>query len=156
MEVSDVRLRNLLLIIESVFGGRQVHLARRMQRKESQITQWKRGNCRIHEKSARLIEAAAGKPMGWLDVPHQSADEDLVVRDSVAPAPYFMRPSLRVALEVLCEELSRLEDPARLEGVAALLRSCAITSGDQAYIEPILTLMRFKSAPPTLPKQNAA
>jgi hypothetical protein len=48
-----------------------------------------------------------------------------------------------------------LEDPARLDGVAALLRSCAVASGDKDYIEPILTLMRFK-APPTMPKQNAA
>jgi transcriptional regulator with XRE-family HTH domain len=155
MRLSEVRRANLILLLNDLFDGTQKRLVDRLGKGAAQISQWKSGHRSIHEDSARDIEAACGKPSGWLDVPHQSGHEGLTIRDSVAPAPFVMRPSLRVALEVLCEELARLEDPARLDGVAALLRSCAVASGDKDYIEPILTLMRFK-APPTMPKQNAA
>lgn len=154
MNLRETRRANLELLIADVFLGRAIELARRIGRSESQVSQWRMSERKdgrffgIGEHSARRIEQASGKPQGWMDVPHKSGHEGLTIQDSVAPVPYSMRPSLRVALEVLCEELSRLEDPARLEGVAALLRSCAVSSGDQAYIEPILTLMRFKSAPP--------
>jgi hypothetical protein len=150
MDIKEIRRQNLLLIISDVFAGRQVDLADRIHRGQAQITQWKSPENGIHEKSARMIEAAAGKPPGWMDVPHSSGHEPLTVQKNVvAPAYYALpRPSLRVALEALCEELARVEEPERRDSVAALLRSCAVAGGDTSYIEPILSVMRFKQSQP--------
>ena len=147
MQLNEIRRQNLLLIISDVFGGRQVELANRMNRGQAQITQWKSPENGIHERSARLIEAAAGKPPGWLDVPHETGHEGLVVRESAAPVPFHVpRPALRVALEALCEELARVGEPERRESVGALLKACAMAGGDATYIEPLLALLRIKSA----------
>lgn len=147
MNLRDLRRANLLLIIADVFGGRQVELAKRMQCSEAQLTQWKSPNTGIHERSARRIEAAAGKPAGWIDVQHESGHEGLVAREPGPVVPlYAPRPALRVALEVVCEELARVAEPERRESVGGLLKACAMAGGDAAYIDPLLALLRMRSA----------
>jgi hypothetical protein len=146
MNLNDLRRQNLLLIIADVFNGRQVDLAKRIGRGQAQITQWKSPENGIHERSARMIERAAGKPAGWMDLPHDNGREGLVTREPVAPLPFHMpRPALRVALEALCEELAKVPEPERREGLGGLLRACAMSRGDVSYIEPILSLLRVRS-----------
>lgn len=154
MNLSDIRLKNLLALLDEVFNGRQVDLAKRMNRSQAQIAQWKSGYRKIHEDSARAIERAGGKARGWLDELH--ADEQTPgIQDAGAPVylPPF-RPGLRLALEVLCDELGRIDQAERREGVGSLLRSCAISGGDVSYIVAILSVMRQK--PPKAPQQGVA
>lgn len=150
MRLSELRRQNLALLIKDVFDGKQINLVKRLGRGQAQVSQWMSGHRSIHEDSARDIESVAGKPSGWMDVPHSSGQEPLTVQENVvAPAYYALpRPSLRVALEALCEELARVEEPERRDSVAALLRSCAVAGGDTSYIEPILSVMRFKQSQP--------
>jgi hypothetical protein len=147
MKLGEIRQQNLLLILQDLFDGKTTLLATRLGKKPAQISQWKSGHRAVHEDSARLIESAAGKPPGWMDVRHESGHEGLVVREAAAPVPFHVpRPSLRVALEALCEELARVTEPERRESVGALLRACAMAGGDASYIEPLLALLRVKSA----------
>ena len=151
MDLKDIRRENLLLIIRDVFNGRQVELARRMGRKEAQITQWKSEFRGLHESSCRLIERAAGKPVGWMDQPHASGTDPLSVQEPTAVRPYQLpRPSLRVSLEVLCTGLSVLQEPERRESVGTLLKACAVAGGDTSYIEAFLATMRKHQPPQTL------
>jgi hypothetical protein len=154
MNLSDIRLQNLLALLDEAFGGRQVELAKRMGRSQAQIAQWKSGYRKIHEDSARSIERAGGKPRGWLDELHAD-NKGLSVQDAGAPVflPPF-RPSLRLALEVLCDELGRIAETERREGVGSLLRSCAISGGDATYIDAILSVMR--QSPPKAAKHGLA
>lgn len=145
MKLGQIRQQNLLLILRDLFDGKPTVLATRLGKRPAQISQWKSGHRAIHEDSARQIEAAAGKPLRWMDVPHDSGHEGLVVREAAAPVPFHVpRPALRVALEALCEELARVSQPERREGVGALLKACALAGGDASYIEPLLALLRFK------------
>jgi hypothetical protein len=148
MDLNELRRQNLLLVIADVFGGRQIDLAKRMGRGQAQITQWKSPENGIHERSARLIEQAAGKPVGWMDLPHDSGHEGLVTRETVAALPFHSpRPAPRVALEALCDELARVAEPERREALGTLLRACALAGGDASYVEPILSLLRVRSPP---------
>lgn len=147
MKLREVRQKNLLLLINDVFDGRPTVMAQRLNKNPAQISQWKSGHRAISEDSARTIEAAAGKPPGWMDVPHDSGHEGLVARESGPVVPlYLPRPALRVALEVVCEELARVDEPERRESVGGLLKACAMAGGDSAYIEPLLSLLRMRSA----------
>ncbi len=157
MDLNELRRQNLLLIIADVFGGRQIDLAKRMGRGQAQITQWKSPENGIHERSARLIEQAAGKPAGWMDLPHDSGHEGLVTRETVAALPFHSpRPAPRVALEALCDELARVAEPERREALGTLLRACALAGGDVSYVEPILSLLRVRSPPANNTRLNAA
>jgi hypothetical protein len=157
MDLNELRRQNLLLIIADVFGGRQIDLARRMGRGQAQITQWKSPENGIHERSARLIEQAAGKPAGWMDLPHDSGHEGLVTRETVAALPFHSpRPAPRVALEALCDELARVAEPERREALGTLLRACALAGGDVSYVEPILSLLRVRSPPANTTRLSAA
>jgi hypothetical protein len=157
MDLNELRRQNLLLIIADVFGGRQIDLAKRMGRGQAQITQWKSPENGIHERSARLIEQAAGKPAGWMDLPHDSGHEGLVTRETVAALPFHSpRPAPRVALEALCDELARVAEPERREALGTLLRACALAGGDVSYVEPILSLLRVRSPPANTTRLSAA
>lgn len=157
MDLNELRRQNLLLIIADVFGGRQIDLAKRMGRGQAQITQWKSPENGIHERSARLIEQAAGKPTGWMDLPHDSGHEGLVTRETVAALPFHSpRPAPRVALEALCDELARVAEPERREALGTLLRACALAGGDASYVEPILSLLRVRSPPANTTRLSAA
>jgi hypothetical protein len=157
MDLNELRRQNLLLVIADVFGGRQIDLAKRMGRGQAQITQWKSPENGIHERSARLIEQAAGKPAGWMDLPHDSGHEGLVTRETVAALPFHSpRPAPRVALEALCDELARVAEPERREALGTLLRACALAGGDASYVEPILSLLRVRSPPANAGKVRAA
>jgi hypothetical protein len=128
-----------------------------MGRGQAQITQWKSPENGIHERSARLIEQAAGKPAGWMDLPHDSGHEGLVTRETVAALPFHSpRPAPRVALEALCDELARVAEPERREALGTLLRACALAGGDVSYVEPILSLLRVRSPPANTTRLSAA
>jgi hypothetical protein len=157
MDLNELRRQNLLLIIADVFGGRQIDLAKRIGRGQAQITQWKSPENGIHERSARLIEQAAGKPVGWMDLPHDSGHEGLVTRETVTALPFHSpRPAPRVALEALCDELARVAEPERREALGTLLRACALAGGDASYIEPVLSLLRVRSPPANTTRLSAA
>jgi transcriptional regulator with XRE-family HTH domain len=145
MQLGELRRQNLLLILRDLFEGRPSALAKRMGKSAAQISQWKGGHRDIHEDSARAIEQAAGKPAGWMDLVHDNGREGLVTRESVVVLPFRMpRPALRVALEALCEELAKVPEPERREGLGGLMRACAMSGGDVSYIEPILSLLRVR------------
>jgi transcriptional regulator with XRE-family HTH domain len=148
MRLGDLRRQNLLLILEHAFDRKPTLLAKRMGKSGAQISQWKSGHRDIHEDSARRIELAAGKPVGWMDLPHDSGHEGLVTRETVAALPFHSpRPAPRVALEALCDELARVAEPERREALGTLLRACALAGGDASYVEPILSLLRVRSPP---------
>lgn len=148
MTLKEVRHANFLLILAHAFKGKQIDLANAIEAKEAQVTQWKKGRG-FHESTVRKIEQAAGKHHGWMDVPHVSFSDENVVRDSATPPLYsFPKPSLRFALETLCDELNRVQEPERRESVGSLLRACAIAGGDTSYIDAILSVLRFKAPPP--------
>lgn len=89
--VEEIRRENLLALIAEC-GGSQRALAERIGKAPAQISQWvtraptQSGRPRvISGPTARDIEAAMGKPVGWMDTRHRSgvAEE--------APTPY-LRP----------------------------------------------------------------
>jgi SOS-response transcriptional repressor LexA len=76
MKTNDsIRLQNLSLLIREA-GGTSA-FARKIGRSQSQVSQWlnsspdsKTGKPRsFNDASARLIEVATGKPVGWIDQP---------------------------------------------------------------------------------------
>lgn len=84
MDISEIRIRNLQLLIEQT--GKLVTVANRSDTAPSYLSQiingspTKAGNPRkLGDKLARKLESGMGKPHGWMDAPHfeiQSADVD--------------------------------------------------------------------------------
>lgn len=79
--IDDIRRENLAALAEEV-GGAAV-LSRRLDREESQVSQWIRGAKHsvtgkrrgMKSETARWIETTTGKPLGWLDIQHEAAEE---------------------------------------------------------------------------------
>jgi hypothetical protein len=101
MTIDDIRRNNLkALVVEAGGVGK---LAARIPRDTSQVSQWlnaskdsKSGKRRnISTDSARKIEHAMGKPVGWMDAPNPTAQSVAPmheVRDTEAPS-YGTPPS---------------------------------------------------------------
>lgn len=81
MDIFSIRLANLDLIVDAVYGGKRVRLAEALDRQSSTVSRyWSKtpGNRRtVNKVTARKIEEIIGKPSGWMDVQHASFDEDL-------------------------------------------------------------------------------
>jgi hypothetical protein len=74
--IDDLRRENLAILREEC--GSVAALAKRLERSESQISQWLLGSIRsktgkpsnMKSATARWIEEQTGKPLGWMDVDH--------------------------------------------------------------------------------------
>jgi len=74
--IKDIRHQNLLLLVDQV--GSLAKLARKLERSNSQVSQWKRAAPRsgtgkpsaIGDDSARYIEQRLGLPANWMDTDH--------------------------------------------------------------------------------------
>lgn len=108
--IDEIRRENLQALAESL-GGPAV-LARLLGRSDSQVSQWikgspdsKTGKPRgLRPSSCRLIEAAAGKPRGWLDADHTAegaaaaspifARQAILTNGEIEISPHSMPPTL--------------------------------------------------------------
>lgn len=71
MDIYETRRSNLLNLIAREYGGNQTAFARAAHVSAPQVNRWVSETAKdkrsITEESARKIEAALGKPAGWLD-----------------------------------------------------------------------------------------
>lgn len=65
--MDNIRVKRLRKLISEQFGGSQTALAARAGMSLPQIGQYLNGYRNMGEKTARKIEAACGKPNGWMD-----------------------------------------------------------------------------------------
>jgi len=99
--IDDIRRNNLKLLEEE--AGSQKALAAKLEKSESQVSQWKLGainsgtgkpRC-MRSSMARYIESRTGKPSGWMDqrnfdpklLDGSLLDDDCVVVSNTAPGP---------------------------------------------------------------------
>jgi len=66
-EIHEIRRQRLRDILASDFEGRQVDLAKALDRAPSYISQCITGLSQIGERFSRHVEKKLGKPKGWLD-----------------------------------------------------------------------------------------
>jgi len=68
--MSEIRLQNLNILINEIWFGSQTEAARQLDCTSGYISNLCNQNKGIGSKTARKIEKAAGKPVGWLDSEH--------------------------------------------------------------------------------------
>ena len=73
MDIRDIRLQRLGQLLDE-HNGNKAALARTLKKAPAQISQWFAGVRTITEVTAREIEHAAKRPVGWMDAlpPHAS------------------------------------------------------------------------------------
>lgn len=107
--IDDIRRENLAALADA-YGG-VAGLARKLDRSESQISQWVRGAAHsvtgrkrgMKSETARWIEATTSKPAGWLDQNHEAPqmperDADFVRRIEQAVARYEVPDHVQQAI----------------------------------------------------------
>ncbi|WP_145929202.1 hypothetical protein [Chromobacterium vaccinii] len=75
MESKEFRRANLLALIEQY--GTIRHLAEKVDVAPNHLSLVKNHVRNMGDKLARRIEEAVGKPVGWMDLPHDGGDLDL-------------------------------------------------------------------------------
>jgi len=76
--IDETRLANLARIVDEDFGGSKAALARSMEVAPNNIPRYfstQKGRRNISDEAARLIEEAADKPVGWLDIRYMGTDD---------------------------------------------------------------------------------
>lgn len=112
MSVKDVRVEQLRELIREQ-GGSNKAVAALLKKKPAQISQWLSGYRTITEESARDIEAAAGKPPGWMDSIPLSAQATATAR-ATADLSVGKPPELEQALPVVLDAIARCSQQAEL------------------------------------------
>lgn len=83
MDIYLIRLNNLKTVLEQDFGDKQVLLANAIGVAANNISRYFSGNQKhrrnISDETARAIEAATGRPFGWMDI-HHGQDMDNATR----------------------------------------------------------------------------
>ncbi len=81
--IDDIRRQKLAMLAADLGGV--CELAKRLDRNESQISQWLNGSLLpsgkkrgMRSDTARWIEGIAGKPVGWLDTPDTGLNSPLL------------------------------------------------------------------------------
>lgn len=80
--IDDIRRENLAALRDQY--GTVIALANRLERSESQVSQWINGSAHsgtgkprgMRSETARFIEEKCAKPVGWLDIAHGKASEN--------------------------------------------------------------------------------
>lgn len=119
--VDDIRRENLTALAKKLGGI--AALAKKLDRTESQVSQWVRGA--THSKTgkrrgmkgetARWIEVTADLPLGWLDQEHPNAAPDTLARvlsagEKEAPA-YIEKPRhARPLVQTVCDLATQIND----------------------------------------------
>jgi hypothetical protein len=110
MDVKAVRRQNLLALLEEC--GRE-HLAREAQTAPAYLSQLKsrRTEAYVGHDLARRLEAAAGKPEGWMDLPHGDAE---VIAEAVASLSARERLAVAAMLQRLVRDKGLVGRLARI------------------------------------------
>lgn len=145
MDTKEIRVANLRALLAEE-DGKQVRLASRLGVSPSQLNQWFSGVRTISEESARKLEKASGKPVGWLD---GNRTEDASPTVAVVP---MARPkvSLGLALNVLGQALEADMPQDVREDVAHALSNLARRRGalrDQQMVEHLLGSLKVNAEP---------
>lgn len=145
MDTKEIRVANLRALLAEE-DGKQVRLAGRLGVSPSQLNQWFSGVRTISEESARKLEKASGKPVGWLD-----GDRTEEASPIVAVVP-MTRPkvSLGLALNVLGQALEAEMPQDVREDIAHALSNLARRRGalrDQQMVEHLLGSLKVDSEP---------
>lgn len=82
--IDDIRRENIATLVTD-FGG-VLQLANRLERSESQVSQWLNGSAHsatgrrrgMRPETARYIEEKCNKVPGWLDIDHNQAPQTVV------------------------------------------------------------------------------
>lgn len=119
--IDDIRRENLEKLAAE-FGG-VAGLARKLDRSESQVSQWIRGAAHsvtgrkrgMKSETARWIEATTNCPPGWLDISHETSklppqDRAFVLRVEEEVARYIVPPQIRTAIITLITTQERRRD----------------------------------------------
>lgn len=107
--IDEIRRDNMTQLL-SEFGGIS-GLSRKLERSESQVSQWVRGAAHsvtgkkrgMKTDTARWIEVITEKPEGWLDADHSNdyltaRDRHFVLRVEQALARYEVAPNIQDAI----------------------------------------------------------
>lgn len=147
--IDDIRRENIARLVDE--AGSLKGLADRLQRQDSQVSQWLHGSAHsvtgkprgMRSETARMIEKTMNKPVGWLDIDHtqqqgmpQSVAEPqgtYVLREAATSSDLFetlaealssLPPGLRPVAGKLLETMaSSPEDPDVKESLEHLLNS---------------------------------
>lgn len=114
--IDDIRRDNLAALAKE-FGG-VAGLSRKLERSESQISQWIRGAA--HSKTgkqrgmraitARWVEQITEKPTGWLDINHEDSPAALKAEER-SPATYITSPHhSRPLVQQVCDLAEKIND----------------------------------------------
>lgn len=82
--IDDIRRENLSALVAEL--GSVISLANRLERSESQVSQWINGSAHsetgrkrgMRPESARYIEEKCGKNPGWLDIDHSAVPQPTI------------------------------------------------------------------------------
>lgn len=114
-DIDEIRRENLATLVGEL--GSVTALAKRAGRSDSQISQLLNGSANsktgkprgMRKETARMLESAAGKPAGWLDVDHAYPEAVPVARLAVAESSLIAAcdeyraapPETRAAVDLL-------------------------------------------------------
>lgn len=152
--IDDIRRANLITLIRGF--GTAAALEAVSGISASMLSQWKQGSPNSKTKkprqisgaSCRRLEAASGKPPGWMDQDHEAAEQ---ARPPTTGSAGLQRmPSLPDALTTLSAALAEDLAPTVRESVARALAALAEHEGDPHDQEQVLWLLtkpgRWKAA----------
>jgi len=110
MDIYEIRRQNLIAVLEEQFSGKISALADKMEKNHSQISRLVKPHGGTPENMgtgiARQIEAAANKPEGWLDRPHNKIAEPIPlyteenIEDIAEEAALFFADEFEYQLEI--------------------------------------------------------
>lgn len=118
----ETRRRNLAVLVKE--AGGQAALGAKINRTRNQVWQWtlpdddKRGR-NLSDDIARELEAAMGKPIGWLDIPDVDQEREDRIADSASQPARFDQ-------EILADALKVIEGAAQWQGAAPVISARAI------------------------------
>lgn len=117
--VDEIRRENLAALAKRLGGNSD--LAQKLDRTESQVSQWVTGSLLpsgrrrgMRPETARWIEATAGLPPGWLDQEHpestaNAVSQEMAVRET--EAPYTVKPRhARPLVQTVCDLAEQIND----------------------------------------------
>lgn len=114
---SEIRRENLKGIVSENFGGKQIRLATALQTQPNLVSRWLNGVKSIGDSVARKIEAAAQKPVNWLDSEHVTHLERAAALTARSELGKIVAANLRAWMES-SGKLSSQQKVANASGVS--------------------------------------
>jgi hypothetical protein len=173
MEVKSIRRKNLSIVLAEVGGPKRLAALVKDEKpwEPNYVSQLKSPKKSFGDKTARKIEEAAGKPLGWMDHDHGAVAKGAAVRltkegsdDAGGPELVQIRQqnaitSIRLALGAMASIMAAMR-PEEGAAVAALFRSKAPKNFQdlglgEAFLTALDSAVAASRAQPSTPRAKA-